>query len=92
MRELSARLAGIRYHQVPDGVEARGTPMGRAIRHYGAAVPVGVIHAINTVTPDELEEIKFAAQRAELARKADSARRQRENRRAMELEVARWRR
>lgn len=65
--------------------------MGRALARYGAAVPVNVVHAINTVTPDELADLKHRERKAEIERMAIGARRMREDRRALEIEMRSWR-
>ena len=85
VRELAGRAAR------DGGPRPQMTPLGRAIARYGNAVPVAVLHAVNTVTPERLAELRLAERRAELDRKAGAARRARLDRIAMEEEAREWR-
>lgn len=60
------------------------TPMMRAIRRYGGAVPIDVLHALNTVSSAEWQRIRHEARLAEVRRYAETQRRERENRRALQ--------
>lgn len=68
------------------------TPMGLAIRKYGNHVPLPIIHACNTLTPDQFASLKLKLRRDEIRRNAEHERKAREDRRAFQKDMEEWER
>lgn len=86
----AARDAAARSGVGASGGARLATPLGLAIRKFGNAVPLAVIHACNTVTPDRLADLKLRLHRAEVKRMADESRRQREDAEALRIDMGEW--
>lgn len=86
---LRDAVAGIRMHPVPNGVEALGvSPLCRAIERFGAPVPLSVLYACNLVSPKRLAAMRAAERKADVASRAASQRRVREDMRAIAADAS----